>query len=126
MYINLRKYLFLKEDEESDSDYENACSEESDDSDSNFSDDEDEFIQKYATIDRFEFTSEISENSFLKLKDGSLFAKKTLLWLMANRTYKLSNDVRDRFIPRRVITINVLPNNTEDLWKSDCVTKATT
>ena len=71
MYINLRKYLFLKKDEESDSDYENTCSEESYDSDSNFSDDEDDFIQKYATIDRFEFTSEISENSFLKLKDGS-------------------------------------------------------
>lgn len=84
---------------------------------------ETKFIQKYEKIDNFLFTADVSYNSYLTLKDGSLFAKKTLLWLLANRTYKLSNDVRDRFIPRRILTLNLISNKTETFWKCETVIK---
>jgi hypothetical protein len=82
-----------------------------------------DFHKNFSMIDKFEFSSETSNDSYLKLRDGRPFAKKTLLWLLQNKTFKLNNDIRDRFIPRKVMTLRNLPEEGETFWKSRTITK---
>jgi hypothetical protein len=50
--------------------------------------------------------------------------KKTqLLWMLENDKIRVSTDLRERFIPRRTITINENDDNNRDIWKSDKVSK---
>lgn len=100
------------------------------DEDENYEEDENEkenpeknFVDKYKKIDTFEFTSDSSSDSFLTLKDGSRFSKRTLLWLLENQVHKLSNDTHNRFIPRRIIAINILHGSDNLFWKCDNVVK---
>lgn len=93
---------------------------------SEWDNDEPESIDETLTFQNVDFLNTKSDDSYLSIKEGNvtkIIKKDQLIWMLENNKIHVNTDIRQRFIPRRMIHISTSENQLDDFWISTKVAK---